>query len=319
MTITASTLEPDGRVCPGAEVDVLQRWRAGQACWIDFTDARSEELAAWLSSAGVAADVVEQLAVEQDHLRILPQPDVVVMSLPVHAAADGSSPAHFRFACVERLLVTWHRGAGTGSWLDHPLLRRGRLPDPSAAGVICALAVIHASRIRRDVIALRHEEEHLADRMQADPWSVPFEEVLALKRRVLALGGVVDEQLAVLEVLKVSRHPLLPLSRIADVFQAAVDVTRSTERDLDRLDRRLGELQQRHQSAEQDRTNRRLGTLTVLSAIFMPLTLIAGIYGMNFEYMPELHLRYGYFLALGAMALVAGGLGWYFRARWWKK
>ena len=64
--------------------------------------------------------------------------------------------------------------------------------------------------------------------------------------------------------------------------------------------------------------NRRLGTLTVLSAIFMPLTLIAGIYGMNFEAMPELRWRYGYPAALGAMALVAAGLGWYFRTRWRK-
>ena len=51
----------------------------------------------------------------------------------------------------------------------------------------------------------------------------------------------------------------------------------------------------------------------------MPLTFIAGIYGMNFEFMPELHWRYGYFLVLGAMAVIAGGLFWYFRSRWWPK
>ena len=53
-----------------------------------------------------------------------------------------------------------------------------------------------------------------------------------------------------------------------------------------------------------------LGLLTVLSAIFMPLTLIAGIYGMNFDVMPELHWRYGYFVVLGTMAVIAGGLWW---------
>ena len=51
----------------------------------------------------------------------------------------------------------------------------------------------------------------------------------------------------------------------------------------------------------------------------MPLTLLAGIWGMNFEFMPELRYRYGYPSALGAMALVAGGLYWTFRSRGWLK
>ena len=54
--------------------------------------------------------------------------------------------------------------------------------------------------------------------------------------------------------------------------------------------------------------NRRLGMLTILSAIFMPITLMAGIWGMNFENMPELGLEFGYPLGLGAMAVVAIGM-----------
>jgi magnesium transporter len=59
-------------------------------------------------------------------------------------------------------------------------------------------------------------------------------------------------------------------------------------------------------------------TLTLLSAIFLPLTLIAGIYGMNFDHMPELQSRHGYFLALGGMTLLALLLLTLFRVkRWW--
>ena len=91
----------------------------------------------------------------------------------------------------------------------------------------------------------------------------PWREILALKHRVLALGTVVDEQLAALEVLKISKHPALPLSRLADAFQAAVETTRATDRDIDRLDRRASDLQHRYEAAQQDKTNRRLGLLTV--------------------------------------------------------
>ncbi|MGB5306128.1 MAG: magnesium transporter CorA family protein [Gammaproteobacteria bacterium] len=76
-------------------------------------------------------------------------------------------------------------------------------------------------------------------------------------------------------------------------------------------------LVQMHFSAVAHRTNEIVRVLTVLSAIFLPLTLVAGIFGMNFENMPELKLHYGYFIALGGMAALAAGLLVLFRIRRW--
>lgn len=70
-------------------------------------------------------------------------------------------------------------------------------------------------------------------------------------------------------------------------------------------------------STTSNRMNSVMKTLTIFSAIFMPLTFIAGIYGMNFDNMPELHTRTGYFWVLGTMAAVALGLVVYFRRRGW--
>jgi magnesium transporter len=66
-----------------------------------------------------------------------------------------------------------------------------------------------------------------------------------------------------------------------------------------------------------NRTNEIMRVLTVFSAIMLPLTLIAGIYGMNFQHMPELHWRYGYGFALGLMCATAAGLLLWFRHRGW--
>lgn len=57
--------------------------------------------------------------------------------------------------------------------------------------------------------------------------------------------------------------------------------------------------------------------LTVISTIFIPLTFLAGIYGMNFAYMPELRSKLGYPVVLIAMAIIAAGLMWYFRMKGW--
>lgn len=66
-----------------------------------------------------------------------------------------------------------------------------------------------------------------------------------------------------------------------------------------------------------NRMNNALRLLAVISTIFMPLTFIAGIYGMNFDYMPELRMRYGYFWVLGIMFLLMVGMLAYFKRKRW--
>jgi len=68
---------------------------------------------------------------------------------------------------------------------------------------------------------------------------------------------------------------------------------------------------------QQARTEGRLRVLTVLSAVFLPLTLLSGIYGMNFVNMPELDDRYAYFIVLGGMAALAISMILYFARKGW--
>jgi len=72
---------------------------------------------------------------------------------------------------------------------------------------------------------------------------------------------------------------------------------------------------QLHFSSTAHRTNEIMRTLTTITAIFMPLTLITGIFGMNFEFIPGLHARAGFWIALAAMGAIALLLVAVFRAR----
>ena len=65
------------------------------------------------------------------------------------------------------------------------------------------------------------------------------------------------------------------------------------------------------------RQNEIMKVLTLMASIFIPLTFIAGIYGMNFEYMPELKSSRGYFIVLSLMFVMAALLVWYFRRQGW--
>jgi len=72
-----------------------------------------------------------------------------------------------------------------------------------------------------------------------------------------------------------------------------------------------------HLSTISNKMNSVMKTLTIFSAVFMPLTFIVGVYGMNFEYMPELKMHYGYFYVWGLMAVVTIALIFYFRSKKW--
>lgn len=70
-------------------------------------------------------------------------------------------------------------------------------------------------------------------------------------------------------------------------------------------------------SSVSNRMNEVMKVLTIFAAIFIPLTFIAAVYGMNFKHMPELDWRLGYPLALGIMAIVAGAMLLFFRRKKW--
>ena len=70
-------------------------------------------------------------------------------------------------------------------------------------------------------------------------------------------------------------------------------------------------------SSVNNRLNETMKRLTVISALLMPLTVLTGIYGMNFEFMPELHWRYGYVAVLATMAAMSAVLIYWFKKKQW--
>ena len=70
-------------------------------------------------------------------------------------------------------------------------------------------------------------------------------------------------------------------------------------------------------SAQSHKMNEIMKTLTIVSAIFIPLTFIVGVYGMNFDHMPELRYKYGYYTVVGGMVLIVLGMIYYFKRRRW--
>jgi hypothetical protein len=70
-------------------------------------------------------------------------------------------------------------------------------------------------------------------------------------------------------------------------------------------------------SAQAHKMNEIMKTLTIISVVFIPLTFIVGVYGMNFKHMPELEYEYGYYTVVGLMIFIVLAMIYYFKRRRW--
>lgn len=143
-----------------------------------------------------------------------------------------------------------------------------------------------------------------------------LEEILELKRSVARMRRISSKQLTVLYRLAHGEFALIKETHLPfyrDVYDHLARVSDLAEnyRDL------IGSLLDIQFNVVSNRTNEVMKLLTVFSAIMLPLSVIAGIYGMNFENMPELKTRNGYFFTLGVMAFVVIGLLFYFWRKGW--
>jgi len=141
-------------------------------------------------------------------------------------------------------------------------------------------------------------------------------EIMDMRRSVARLKRISSRQLEVLYRMSHGEFPQIPenvLPFFRDVHDHLLRISDLAEsyRDL------IGGLFEIHLAVVSNRTNDVMKTLAVLSAIILPLSLIAGIYGMNFDNMPELRSEHGYWITLAAMALITMVLLLYFWRRGW--
>ncbi|MEO9257255.1 MAG: magnesium/cobalt transporter CorA [Crocinitomicaceae bacterium] len=136
------------------------------------------------------------------------------------------------------------------------------------------------------------------------------------KRKLIYLKRSVFPMKEVVNILAGGHERFLD-SKNVHYFQNLKDDCLSIIDEMETNKQILEGLSQLYYATLSSRMNEIMKVLTIIGAIFIPLTFIVGVYGMNFEFMPELHYKYGYFISLGAMAMVTLGMILYFRKKKW--
>jgi len=109
----------------------------------------------------------------------------------------------------------------------------------------------------------------------------------------------------ILQLTQVVLNQITVKPELSSTLQDAKETTLSYILQYDEVIEDANTILNSYLSVTAQRSNDAMKLLTIFSAFFLPLTFIAGIYGMNFKYMPELNWHYGYFMTLGLMAVIS--------------
>lgn len=185
----------------------------------------------------------------------------------------------------------------------------------SSGGLLLTWLTFHVDQATDQVQILRKKIINLDQVVEDDPGNVSKEQLHSLKSSLLQFVSVAEDQSEAVEALSIAKQDKLGDTRGA--FGMLIATAKSNEQKAKRLEKRLASIRQTYDSYLQGKLNNRLALLTMVSTTILPLSLGAGIYGMNFVNMPELSWWYSYYVFLICGACLVATLMCYFRRAGW--
>ncbi len=273
--------------------------------WLDI-QGNAEELTHFLRDRQIPAFIRRRVLSSQRFPSVFSGTDYVLLSVPARRTWEQKRSVSITFLLFAHEVITLCRDDGYNFAGERKQIAEGEISGiHSASGLFVYLLDSLLETNIVSFIQARSQTENLSAHADNAAGRISERVILDTRRQINHLVNQFEDffyGLADLHAL--TPHPMLSDSvreRLRDIRDAQNHVAKNALR----LVGRLSELLQHCQFMLQQQTDQRLRQLTVLSAIFMPLTLITGIYGMNFSYMPETGWKYGYYVTLAGMIWLA--------------
>lgn len=290
--------------------------------WLNVTGIHDQPLVEAISRGfGLHPLTVEDILDTGQRPKTEAYPDYLFVALKMMAydpAKERVDIEHVSLVVTRRVVVTFLEDEGDLFDGVRGRLRAGkgriRAAGPDHLAYALIDAVVDHYYLAIEAIGDRIEEAD--DRILLDPRPEDIQYLHHLKRDILALRKAVWPLREAIGMLEKGDSALVaPETRLflRDLYDHTIQVIDMVEtyRDL------LAGMHDTYLSSISFRMNEIMKVLTVISTLFIPLTFIAGVYGMNFEHMPELKWETGYYLCWALMVSLALGMLVFFRRRGW--
>ena len=309
----------DGGPRLAGDVALVERWRADPRAllWLDLSPDDGDDEAHWLAHFGADETTLSQAL----SARFPPKIEhtdagtfILLRALNAEAQSIQFDTIQIAFLVAERSLISRHSGSSPSIERMRNALLDPATPAPaSPAAVALRVSQAVAARFVPIMHKLEGRLEEIEDEMFDEPTDRLLEELLVYKRELKKVRRIASYHAEIFDTLHRDHTPGFEEREVVEVFEQFERVV-----SLATLYNELAnDLMNGYLSLASHRLNNIMKVLTIITCIFVPLSFIAGVYGMNFEDMPELRSRYGYFVVLGLMLTVAAGLLLGFRRNRW--
>ena len=305
--------------CLAADISEL-RIEAQNVVWADVSDPTSTDFEELAEEFGFHPLSIEDCRNEHQRPKVEEYPGyyfIVLYEAQLAGANDRLELRELNIFLGKNYLVTVHsrpiRAIDTASRLWHEWTDRAE----QGSGLLAYLlidAIVDDYLPLLDVVSERMDD--LEDSIFGEFRPEAIEEIFSIKKKLLYLRRSITPLRDVFNTMLRREQPIFPREThvyFQDVFDHLIRVSDT----IDTLRDMLGSTMDAYLSVSGNRMNQIMKRLTSISTVLMSVTLVAGIYGMNFTLMPELQWRYGYVFALLSMVSIGVALYVYFRKINW--
>ncbi|UCE64496.1 MAG: CorA family divalent cation transporter, partial [Nitrospirota bacterium] len=285
---------------------------------VDYTEP-AQDLEQVLAPFKLSPELLEEIEAQESGVKVETFQQALLIRMPGQAKSILDDH-YIALICVGATIITLHRGSIlTPEEITEKLKRIGLSGSTDLPNLVLHIFMMVMKLDFEFYQETRKEIDGLSHRMDQDLTINVLDKIRNLTNQVGRLQSATEDRIILTGAILTLKNHILDLNEVRPNLKEALEVLKQLKRWLEHQEKRLHGISQHFELSLQHNTDTRLRVLTVISAIFLPLTLIAGIYGMNFQYMPELQGHWAYFIVLTSMALLGGGLAlWFYRRGWFR-
>lgn len=324
--INITVIDYNQDICTVQQVDSVQDCfqytDTPTVTWINVDGIHDPSLIEHLGQHyGLHPLIIEDILNTQQRIKVDIFEKYILISLKMHTCDEDTNAIlieQVSIVLMENLVLTFQEEEGDVFDQIRSRLQSnsGRVRKFGADYLAYALVDAIVDSYFKTVEYLGQQVEYLEDEIMKDPKEDIVEDIHFLKRELLFFRRSAWPMRNMLSELERQASPLIKESTIIylkDLYDHVIQIIDMIEifRDM------VSGMFDMYMSSVSHKMNEIMKFLTIMGTIFIPLTFIAGIYGMNFHYMPELTWKWGYFAVLGCMTAIGAALLYYFKRKKW--
>lgn len=296
------------------------RLKDGKPRWVDIVSPNDDELRTIMKPLVHDDMIIEEFILKERNLPVAHSENELYFEFPIIRDKVSFDHEYIAFLCMPSLLITIHDNEiEVLNKLSQDLCKHLHLQRATIASLLFNLM---AELVEKNYFLYMDQREKitkLSNKVMKGQNSIDVKAILHLKKNIGRINIMIEDQLHCINTIQIYEGVAFDIGKQRRNFNSLEDEVRNGFRFLSRYENRLEDIHKHYELMLQEKTNNRLKVLTIVAAIFLPLNLVAGIYGMNFQYIPTLDWAFGYHAALGLMVLVAFSMVYYFyRTGWFK-